>query len=276
MFKKIILGTFIVIMLALPVILVAILSDAEKAKYKPDESFAFIETSYGVPEKFERRSLHEYDIVSGQFVSGNTLFQDLGSSPSDDIRVLVSIGDEISVGGIIGIVNGVPTKCKYNGVVREIVSKSNTKKYVVLDSTDDILLSCKLPLGTILEKDKKYKNEFDETVETTFISKQIEDSTRFYHFKVSGSKYAFGEKVTMKVYTGKTYENVLTISDKSVYQKAGEEKYFIRRVNKDGSVVGECEVIPGYEGDGYISVTGADESWYCDPAYSALVDVKGN
>lgn len=274
MFKKIIFGTFIVLMLILPVILVVILSDAEKAKYKPNESFTLTETSYGVPEKFERRSLQEYYIISGQFVSGRTLFQDFGLSASDDVRVLVSAGDEISVGGIIGTVNGVPATCKYNGVIREISVKPDKKSYVVLDSTDDILLSCKMPLDTLLKKGEKYKNEFGQSVEPTYISKKIEDSTRLYHFKISGSKYTFGEKITMKVYTGKTYGNVLTISRRAVYKKAGEDKYYIRRVGKDGSVVGECEVVPGYEGEGFISVTGAEDNWYCDPAYSALANVK--
>ena len=48
--------------------------------------------------------------------------------------------------------------------------------------------------------------------------------------------------------------------------------YYIRRVSPNGKVLEEVEVKVGIISKGKVSISGAEEGWYCDPGYARLMN----
>lgn len=266
----IIIGVFIIIM---PIILISYTSYLEMKKYEPKKEYKISEKSYGDPTEIIRTTLEEKVLISGQFVSNSVAFVDVKNNELDNVKTVIVVNSEVKKGDVLVYVNNKPIYSPINGIVSEIdVMRPNG--YIKLSNLDNLLLECNMEDDRKLELNKVYNIDNNMKIKLVSVSNVMNGSIRKAYFQVEGGKFVFGQTASFLVPTGVVYNDVLSVKKSCVYQKEKDGPYFIRRVSKSGNVIGEVQVKVGITDNDMISLSGAEERWFCDPDYGKLMNAS--
>ncbi|SES86237.1 hypothetical protein [Anaerobranca gottschalkii] len=265
----IIIGIMAVIM---PVILITYITYLEMENYKTNVDFNITEKSYGSPSLIFRKDLEETVVIRGIITSNTFKFVEWNNNTR--VRLLVSVGQEVKKGDILLTFSNGNVTSPVNGLIEEINVFDN---YIKIKSFEELILEGFLPQRDVkkLEEGKEYQVD-SKKLKLQFISNMIAENgvDRQVSFKIEGENLLYGQRVEIEIPTGTVYNNVLVISRKCVYQKEKGGPYFIRRVEGNGTVIGEVEVKIGIGNKDYISITGVEEGWFADPGYAEIMNVN--
>ncbi len=261
------------IMFILPLLLIGYVSYLEMQEYKPEAEYKIVEKAYGDPRQVFRQSVSESFELSGTITSKSYVFVNAENNDSKTVRTYVSTGDEVKVGDVLALIGDTEIVSSVNGIVSDM-SLYGKDGFVKLLDLDSLVFECSVDEGRLLEVGDTFETEVGATLELFSLSNMTDSSGRRAVFSVTGAQFLYGAAKTFKVYTGTVYNNVLVVHRKCVYQKEIGGPYYIRRVDESGLVIGEVEVDVGISNGTLITITGAEEGWYCDSGYAQFVGLQ--
>lgn len=265
----------ILALLVAPLCIIYCISQEELKQYVTPEAPEFIETSIGDPVQVTRQDVAESVKLSGSFVSDTYFFQELKYKKLSDARWLVSVGDEVKIGQVLGILADQEILAEADGILTEINIYSNNP-YLRIQLLKPIELSCRVTeeILPVLRK-TGLKTKEGEAVEVTFISQQKNyDGTTDVRLRIDSDRFTYGQTVSeLAILNGTVYRDTLVLPVDCVYQKnPGEnEPWYIRLVKEDGSILGEKRVTVGYSDGEIVCVSDVAEGIYCDSGYKAMM-----
>lgn len=270
----------ILALLAAPLYLIHRISADEIKSYNTPEQLVFVDSSFGVPVLAAREDVAEKIHVSGVFVPVESYDMELKGWGLDQIRWSVDPGAEVTEGQVLGLLRDSEIQSPVNGIV---VSLNNygSKPYVRFRLVEPIQLECHVDQQTLedLQSSEALSTKAGETVrlESVSITRDLEGLTTV-RLSIDSERYVCGQGVSeLELNTGVVFQKTLVLPVSCVYQKTPgeEEPWYAREVTKDGALVGEIEVKPGYTDGKKICVTGAVEGHYYDSGYGAFTTTGG-
>ena len=101
----------------------------------------------------------------------------------------------------------------------------------------------------------------------------VDDGIEVLLYIKQNNCYNYGEKVNnLLLYTGKEFENVVTIDRSCVYTKPGETEKYVRICNQMGEYVREQKVEISFESGDNVCIMGIDENVPCDSGYKYVIN----
>ena len=278
MVKRLIQYSVFLIALLIPCLGIIYLSLQEQNQYKVEQSLEFTNVAYGDIVQVERIDMKESIKVSGTGVSKSYLFQEIGKYEYPDrIRFIVSEGDYVTEGKIIGYYKNEAVLATQSGLIESIYMGSDS--YIKYLDTSKILLKINTNndyIVNILNKQNIELTDHDGNI--YYVSDQedtldSEGNSSFYlTCEQSNIKYNQVYE-NLELFTGTVYSQTLAIQSDCVYTYPGDENnFYVRSVDEKGNFIQEIEVITGYECDGYIAVSNIEEGTYCDKGYKKLIE----
>ena len=91
---------------------------------------------------------------------------------------------------------------------------------------------------------------------------------------VEGTAHVFGEaEKNLVLLTGQVYRDALVLDARCVYQKqpGASEPWYARKVQADGTLLGEVEIKIGFQIGNLVCVSGVSEGEWFDSGYQAVV-----
>jgi hypothetical protein len=218
-----------------------------------------------------------YETVSGSFTSTEVAFMELEYKKPYEIRWIVTYGDEIEVGQVLGYYYGEEVISTVEGIISNI-NTSAAEPYLMVDCYAPLVLECAVE-DEVLSPLKQFADRLtlmDGTkVEISRIARtKNPDGTTTVQFVLDREGDTYGDRAeNLTVYLGTGYPNVLVLPLDCVYQKvAGEdEPWYVRQVTEDGFLISEMEVQIGYSDDYIAVVNGIEEGQYFDSGYKNVV-----
>lgn len=255
----------------LPTLLIGLITYLEMQEYQPEIKYTASERAYGTPVEIVRDTLEENITLKGTFTSNSYVFIKTPNSNSKAIRIRTSVGDEVSKDDVLAYIKDKPVTSTCNGLVVEIDIYS-TDGYIKLLDLDNLLFETHVDPKDNIQMGKKYRVDGMIDITMVTLSRIIGENGRKAYFKVDGGDFLYGQAIYFCLYTGAVYNDVLAIPQHCVYQKEVDGPYYIRRVSPNGKVLEEVEVKVGIISKGKVSISGAEEGWYCDPGYARLMN----
>ena len=274
--KSILTGLFWLLILALlvaPIGLIVQISKEEMQEFATPDPPVLQEVAIGGIYQSVAASVSESFKVSGTFVSGADGYMELDYDTVKDARWNVSVGSEIQEGMVIGTVNGQDIVATMDGIIKQM-NISEGDCFIKLELFTPVLLQARVDKATlsILRNSRKLTaGKEDAKVSLAFASrKQNSDGTFDVLIAIDSDEYTYGQVVSrLNINTGRTFENVVRISNKCVYQKGGSQ-WYMRQVTKDGIFVKEVEVEVIYDDGNNFFVTGINAGEYFDSGYQII------
>lgn len=269
----------ILTLMAAPLGLIWMISREEMAQYTAPEAPVLQEVSIGTPASATRRDVAECITVNGQFTSFTWAYQELDQRRPDQIRWLVNVGDEIQAGQVIGSYNGTDISAEQTGILVDRNSYSGDA-YLRYQLFTPVVLSCRVDERTlaVLKLSEGLTTEDGETVSLVFASSQKNaDGTTDVRLHIESDRYQFGQEVeSLRILTGRVYQNVIVLPSTCVYQKdqGDDQPWYVRQVTKNGLFLTELEVKTGYSDGDLICVSGISEGGWYDTGYKAVTEGK--
>ena len=266
----------VIALMVAPLGLIYQISNDEMAQYTTPTAPVLRETAIGSIAKATRQDVAVYVTVSGSFTASESVYQELDYKNPDKIRWLVSHGDEVQVGQVIGTYNGENVVSEHTGIIEEM-NTYGTDAYLRIGLFEPVELSCRLDDRTlsILKRSDSLLTDNGETVTLLYASQQKNpDGTTNVRLTIDTDKYTYGEALSgLCIMTGQVYQRTMVLPVDCVYQKtAGEnEPWFVRQVSAEGIFLTEREIQIGYSNGDYVCVTGVEEGEYFDMGYKAIV-----
>lgn len=266
----------VIALMVAPLGLIYQISNDEMAQYTTPTAPVLRETAIGSIAKATRQDVAVYVTVSGSFTASESVYQELDYKSPDKIRWLVSHGDEVQVGQVIGTYNGENVVSEHTGIIMEM-NTYGTDAYLRIGLFEPVELSCQLDDRTlsILKRSDSLLTDNGETVALLYASQQKNpDGTTNVRLTIDTDKYTYGEALSeLRIMTGQVYQRTLVLPVDCVYQKtAGEnEPWYVRQVTAEGIFLTEREIQIGYSNGDYVCVTGVEEGEHFDMGYKAIV-----
>lgn len=279
MVRKLLKGLFWIFIFALllfPLGLIYRISQAEMAEYATQASPVIRQTSIGSPVQARRQDVDRYVTISGSFTSTEVAFMDLDYKKPYDIRWIVSYGDEIQEGQVLGYYYGEEVISTVEGKLENINTSSNS--YLMVKCFEPLVLECTLEEETI-----KAVSQFQDTltqedgsiVSIAYMAKaKNADGTTTVRFNIEREGDTYGSTVKDEILNlGIGYPQVVVLPLDCVYQKkAGEEEpWYVRQVTEDGFLITEIQVKIPYTGKTIAVVSGIEEGQWFDSGYKKVV-----
>ena len=117
----------IIALLVLPLGLVYQISLSEMEEYTPSDSPVIRQVSIGTPVQASRMDIKLYETVSGSFTSTEVAFMELDYKKPYEIRWIVTYGDEIEVGQVLGYYYGEEVISTVEGIISTPSTSRNSK-----------------------------------------------------------------------------------------------------------------------------------------------------
>ena len=268
---------FIIALLVLPLGLIYQISLSEMEEYTPSDSPVIRQVSIGTPVQATRMDIKLCETVSGSFTSTEVAFMELEYKKPYEIRWIVSYGDEIEVGQVLGYYYGEEVISTVEGIISNI-NTSAAEPYLMVDCYTPLVLECAVG-DEVISPLKQFADRLTLTdgtkVEISHIARtKNPDGTTTVQFALDREGDTCGDRAeNLTVFLGTGYPNVLVLPLDCVYQKvAGEdEPWYIRQVTEDGFLIAEMEVKIGYSDDDIAVVNGIEEGQYFDSGYKDVV-----
>lgn len=274
--KKALAVVFWLLILALlvaPIGLIVQISREEMQEFATPDPPVLQEMSIGGIYMATRASVSESFQVSGTFVSGADGYMELDYETVKDARWNVSVGSEVQEGMVIGTVSGQQILATMDGIVKQMhISQGDC--FVKLELFAPVLLQTRVDKATlsILRNSRKLTVGKEEAkVSLAFASRQQNsDGTFNVLIAIDSDEYTYGQVVSaLHIKTGRTFDNVVSISNRCVYQKGGSQ-WYARQVSKDGIFIKEVEVEVLYQDEFNAFVAGINDGEYFDSGYQII------
>ena len=110
----------VIALMVAPLGLIYQISNDEMAQYTTPTAPVLRETAIGSIAKATRQDVAVYVTISGSFTASKSVYQELDYKSPDKIRWLVSHGDEVQVGQVIGTYNGENVVSEHTGIILEM------------------------------------------------------------------------------------------------------------------------------------------------------------
>lgn len=219
------------------------------------------EKAYGDIWEVERTTFEDIVDLEGEFVPYKTQLIYFHGEQLEELYV--KEGDEVSHNEKIAKAKEQTYYSKWNGRVKEI---NFTEQYIMIEDMDKLLFECYVKKGDVLLIQNKMETE--EGYELKLKSKfnfYTEDGIKM-RFAVKGDlDFQCGEKMNFKAYTGKVYEDVLTVFSECVYERDGVS--YVRILDENDNFLEEKEVKTGRRFQDKMIVSGIEEGTRCDSGY---------
>ena len=274
--KKALAVVFWLLILALlvaPIGLIVQISREEMQEFATPDPPVLQEMSIGGIYMATRASVSESFQVSGTFVSGADGYMELDYETVKDARWNVSVGSEVQEGMVIGTVNGEQILATMDGIVKQMhISQGDC--FVKLELFTPVLLQTRVDKATlsILRNSRKLTVGNEEAkVSLAFASRQQNsDGTFNVLIAIDSDEYTYGQVVSaLHIKTGRSFDNVVSISNRCVYQKGGSQ-WYARQVSKDGFFIKEVEIEVLYQDEFNAFVSGINDGEYFDSGYQII------
>ena len=274
---KIIVVLLFVALIVAPVGALYYISVLEQAQYLPQEEQIMLEElAYGSICQIMRMDMSERITLSGTVVSTKVIYEELEMENVSRLRLLISSGQVLQVGDLIGYLDGQEVRATKTGIIRSINRGSNA--YIELWSLDDLAIECYVDdvQLKILKRGSLDLTDGDGNQYTVSKIDEIRvgsDLTRVL-LTSETAQLIYGKKMESTSFnTGRVYPDCLVVPTNCVYSYNGGQTYYVRLVDKDGVVLGEQEVEVGFSMNGYICITdGAEDGQLCDSGYKAIAE----
>ena len=272
--SKVFFWLLIFALLAAPLGLIYEISNREMEQYKVPETPMFHETAYGGIARAERMDIYDYVTVSGIFASEAYAYMELTQDDPSMIRWNIEIGNEVSLGQVVGTYLGEDVISTVEGIVTGISAYGDT--YLKVRQFTPVVLetSVEQRVANTLKRAENLTTEDGVAVSVVYISR-VPDADGTVRIKLSfdSDDYTLGQILNdIKLFTGGIYLQALVLPEACLYQKvAGEnEQWYARQVSPDGFFIGEVPVTRGYSNGEYCCVAGVTEGAFFDTGYGAL------
>lgn len=274
--KKVLAVVFWLLILALlvaPIGLIVQISREEMQEFATPDPPVLQEMSIGGIYMATRASVFESFQVSGTFVSGADGYMELDYETVKDARWNVGVGSEVQEGMVIGTVNGQQILATMDGIVKQMhISQGDC--FVKLELFTPVLLQTRVDKATlsILRNSRKLTVGKEEAkVSLAFASRrQNSDGTFDVLIAIDSDEYTYGQVVSaLHIKTGRSFDNVVSISNRCVYQKGGSQ-WYARQVSKDGFFIKEEEIEMLYQDEFNAFVSGINDGEYFDSGYQII------
>lgn len=274
---KILFGLLIFALLVLPLGLLYQVSLDEMRGYEAPESPVLREISVGAPQQAYRMDVKEFATVTGTFTSKKVDFMMLDYNAPGDIRWVVSVGEEIQEGQILGYYRDSSVVSSMDGIIEEIYTFSQANSYLKIRRFSPLELECHVTeevLSTLKRGSEALHLEDGTAVTLGYASNaQNADGTRTVWLTLGSNQYTYGQSLKdLPIYTGTTYPQTLVLDSDCVYQKdKGEsEPWYVRHVTDNGYFIEEIQVKVIYSSGDMVCVSGVNEGDWFDSGYKEL------
>lgn len=273
---KIIIALLFVALMIAPIGALYYISVLEQAQYLPQEQQIVLEElAYGSPASILRMDMAERLTLSGTVVSTKVIYEELELENISQLRLLISTGQVLQAGDLIGYLDGQEIRATKTGIIRSINRGSDA--YIELWSLEDLAIECYVD-DTQLKVLKRGSLDLTDADGNKYTVAHIDeirvgsDLTRVL-LTSETAELIYGKKMEATNFnTGRVYPDCLVVEASCVYSYNGQD-YYVRLVDRDGVVLGEVQVELGFSMNGYICITdGAQEGQLCDSGYKAIAE----
>lgn len=272
--KKIIPFVFWLLIAALlvaPLGLIVRLSQAEQAEFATPSVPVLQEMAVGGIYQALEVTFDELVTVSGTFISETYGYMELDYDTVSNVRWYVSVGDEIQVGQVIGMGSQGEVVSNMDGIITQM-HISTDDCYIKLRLFTPVELSCRVDARTleILKRSRNLECN-GAAVTLTFASRQQNaDGSTDVRLSFDTDEYTYGQVATLSVSTGRSFDGVISLPARCVYQKSGGEQWYARKVTSQGIFVEEVKVEIIYSDAFNVYISGVDEGEYFDSGYQVV------
>lgn len=279
LWKKIIsavLGLLLVAVLILPVGALLYISQQEQAQYTSAQrqGIELEEFSYGAPSPVMLMDISEQIQLNGSVISTKILYEELDAQMASRLRLIISAGEVLLAGDVIGYCQGQAVYATQTGVIKSIHLGADA--YIELWSLEDLAIECYVSAAQlkILKRGSLKLSDGDGNLYTVSHIDTISigsDKTRVL-LTSDTAGLIFGINMgNFTLNTGRVYTDSLVLLSKCIYSYDGGNTYYVRLVAEDGTVLEETQVTPGVTIGAYTCVDGLQEGQYCDSGYGSVV-----
>ena len=279
MLGKAVMLCLLIVLFLMPIGALYYISSAEQAQYETPVVSVGTERGYGEASPVVRMDVFETTTIQAKVISNSAAYMELKAYRYPyRIRWLISPGDAVKQGTVIGYYNGTEIVSELSGVVREI--NLGDQPFLRFNTLDELVLECYISdqQKSIFQRnglalsDKNGVNLY--IVDMSLIQSEL--GTRVL-LKYDRQDLVFGAAFSNFVlYTGRTYPQTLVVETSCVYKKPGDEAYYVRLLDKDGYFLEERAVEVGYTNEKMICVSGVEEGDLRDSGYKALIEGGSN
>ena len=273
---KIIVALLFVALMVAPIGALYYISALEQEQYQPQEQQIVLEElSYGSPTSILRMDMTERITFSGTVVSTKVIYEELELENISQLRLLISAGQALQAGDLIGYLDGQEVRATKTGIIRSINRGSDA--YIELWSLEDLAIECyvdDVQLKVLKRGSLKLTDPDGNQYTVTHIDeiRVGSDLTRVLLTSETATLIYGKNMGNMSFNTGRVYPDCLVVQANCVYTYNGTD-YYVRLVDMDGVVLGEAQVELGFSMNGYICITdGAEEGQLCDSGYKAIAE----
>ena len=275
--SKIIVALLFVALMVAPIGALYYISALEQEAYLPQqqEQIVLEDLAYGAICPITRMDMTERIALSGTVVSTKVIYEELELENISRLRLLISAGQVLQAGDLIGYLDGQEVRATKTGIIRSI--NRGADAYIELWSFDDLAIECYVD-DVQLKVLKRGSLKLTDTDGNLYTVAHIDDIrvgsdlTRVLLTSETATLIYGKNMGTMDFMTGRVYPDCLVVQANCVYSYNGTD-YYVRLVDEDGVVLGEAQVEIGFSMNGYICITkGAQEGQLCDSGYKAIAE----
>ena len=272
---KVLLCLALLLLLVAPVGLVYTLSIQEMEQYQQPEEVKLRESAYGAPVAAVRMDVHAYVTVNGRYISDSYAFQELNIKEPGKVRWLVSTGQYVQKGQVLGLYGQEQMLSEYDGILREI-SAYTSDSYLRFTTMEALKLECSVSPDVLQALTKgSLTTEQGEAVTIIGTSPMVDGNGNVTVWLDCPSPHRqYGAQLQQfKIMTGQVLKNTLVLNEDCVYQKdlGPDSPWYARQVSASGYFLSEVEVTVGYINDKVACITGVKEGDYFDSGYKAVI-----
>lgn len=275
--SRIIVALLLVALMVAPIGTLYYISALEQEQYLPkqEEQIVLEELAYGVSTEILRMDMAERVTLSGTVISTKVIYEELKLENISQLRLLISTGQVLQSGDLIGYLDGQEVRATKTGIIRSINRGSDA--YIELWSLEDLAIECYVD-DVQLKVLKRGSLDLTDSNGNQYTVAHIDeirvgsDLTRVL-LTSETAELIYGKKMEdINFNTGRVYPDCLVVEASCVYTYNGQD-YYVRLVDRDGVVLGEVQVELGFSMNGYICITdGAEEGQLCDSGYKAIAE----
>ena len=247
-------GMLLLAVLVAPLSLVLYMSETGMREEQLPPPPRLLEESYGNvrPVRVMLQNVQEAVLVSGVFVGCENAFQELEYKDPENIRWIVSAGQEIRAGQILGYYEGEMIIAQYDGILKAQNTRTS-HAYLQYELFYPIELQSKIhweDAQKLQNAGELYADENIGFVQLTYVSSvRNPDGTVDVRLALPDSEYTYGQQITnLPIYTGQELKYQMVLPVDCIYQKVeGEDQpWYVYQMTQQGEPIGEIEVELGY------------------------------
>lgn len=266
----------ILVLLIAPLGILTAISQAEMAEYEPPATPIIKETSMGTPRQSKRMNVQEYIVVDGVFTSNAISFQQLSQEEPEKIHWIVSEGEEVQIGQVLGYYGETEVLSEKDGMLEDIhaVTGDAYLKIRLFSPLELEATVSEATLAALRRGGEKLHLDDGTLLELTYAANaKNADGSFNVRLVIHNDDAVYGEAVGYMIYTGLEFPNALVVQSNCVYQKDGQ--WYVRKVSENGSFIAEIPVQVSYDDGSFACVSGIDEGDWFDSGYKAILGGDG-